>query len=121
MEAWLIFAILSIFAAWLHNFSMKIAAIRDYNVSIINRYSYFLWIIFWLSIYLFTSDLNILSNFFPSLILAFLNALFFTFSLFSRVKSMQNIDTVLFFPLYKTFWPIIVTIISLLFLKNYLI
>lgn len=121
METWLIFAILSIFAAWIHNFSMKVAAIKNYNVSIINKYSYILWIIFWFSLYLITSNnYNFLENFVPSLLLAFFNALFFTFSLFTRVYSMKNIHTVLFFPLYKTFWPILVTFVSILFFKEIL-
>lgn len=120
METWLIFAVISIFAAWFYNFTMKVAAMKNYNVSIINKYSYTIWIIFWLTLYVFTSDLNFLDNFIVILFLAFFNALFFTFSLFTRVTGMKNIDTVLFFPLYKTFWPIIVTIISILFFKEVL-
>jgi len=48
-------------------------------------------------------------------IFAFINSLCFNISILTRVESMKNIDSVIFFPLYKTFGPLFVTSISLLF------
>ena len=44
--------------------------------------------------------------------------LFFYLSVLTRIKSMENIDNVIFYPLYKTFWPILVTLISIFYFKE---
>jgi|GEM_PF-1767192 len=46
METWLLYAIISVFTAGLHNFALKIAAERHYNVGLISSYSYLVAIIF---------------------------------------------------------------------------
>jgi drug/metabolite transporter (DMT)-like permease len=113
METRLIFAIAMIFTSGLFNFVLKIAAEKNYNISVVNFYSY-LTMTCCLWIYLIFNFQRIdFSNIYIILILAFLNGLFYFLSTFSRVESMKNIDTVIFFPLYKTFWPVIVTLISL--------
>ncbi|MDQ7022206.1 MAG: EamA family transporter [Candidatus Gracilibacteria bacterium] len=53
------------------------------------------------------SDLGIM------ILLAILNTIFYFLSTIYRVKSLDNMDTTLVFPLYKTFSPILITIISL--------
>ncbi len=98
---------------------MKVMQKREYNVTFITLlssisglilsaiyciYKYnFLWPIDWLLI---------LS------LLAFWNTLFYFFSIQTKVKSLSYIDTTLFFPLYKTFAPIIVMWASYLFFKD---
>ena len=120
METWLIWAIVVIFVSGLHNFTLKIAAERNYDVSVINFYSYLIGVVFlWLYLIYNFSDIDFSSIYITS-ILALWNSLFFFLSLFSRVEAMKNVDTVIFFPLYKTFWPILVTIISLMFFKEVL-
>jgi uncharacterized membrane protein len=118
MESWLIFALANAFISWLYNFTHKIAAERNYNISIMTIYTYLVWIIiFWT--YLLFKYQNI--DFFTIkniAIFAFWNSLFFILSIFSRIKSMKNIDTVIFFPLYKTFWPILVTLLSIFYFKE---
>ncbi len=52
------------------------------------------------------------------LLLAFGNTLFYFFSIQTRVKSLKNIDTTIFFPLHKTFWPLLVLAISFLFFDD---
>jgi len=118
MKIWLLFAIASIFASWLHNFTLKIAAEKKYNISVINILSNFIsLLIFWL-ILVFQAKNIYYSNIWIIIFLALLNWLFFFFSMFSRIESLKNIDTVLFFPLYKTFWPIFVTLMSIFFFKE---
>jgi len=115
METWLIFAIISVFAAGFHNFTLKIAAEKHYDISVINIYSYAIaTIIFW-SYILFNYQNMIFDNFLIIFIIAILNSFFFFISMFSRIVSMKNIDTVIFFPLYKTMWPVLVTFVSIFF------
>lgn len=120
MEIWLIYALLSVVVCGSYNFAMKVVSNRNYNVSIINRYSYlisaFLWFIYFLSNY---RNYEVWSIKFV-ILLSFLSSFLFSLSVFSRVKSMKNIDSVIFFPIYKTIWPIIVTTISILFFKEIL-
>lgn len=116
METRLIFAILSIFIAWLHNFTFKVAAEKNYD-------SWALWILtylistVWILIFIFFKWiwLSDIENIFYVGFLWFLNALFYYASFVARIESMKNIDTVIFYPIYKTIWPIIVTFISLFF------
>jgi len=118
METWLIYALLSVVVCGSYNFAMKVVSSRNYNVSIVNRYSYlisaFLWFIYFLSNYRNYEVWSIKIV----ILLSFLSSFLFSLSVFSRVKSMKNIDSVIFFPIYKTIWPIIVTIISILFFKE---
>ncbi len=118
MDFWIISAIITIFVSGFHNFTLKIAAERNYDVSIINFYSYLIWIIL-VCIYVLWNFNNIdFSNIYIIWLLAFWNALFFFFSMFSRVEAMKNVDTVIFFPLYKTFGPILITFISIFFFRE---
>ena len=121
METWLIFAICSIFSGWLYNFTMKVAAERKYDVALINVYSY--WIMLLLTwFYLAFNEIIVAKDVLLMLVVfSFINWFLFLLSLFSRVESLKNIDTVIFFPLYKTFWPIIVTLISIFYFKESLV
>ena len=115
METWLIFAIISAFAAWLHNFLIKVMAERKYDISIVNIITYFVSVIFFTS-YILIDYKNInFTNWKIVSVFGFAIALFFYLSVFSRVKSMKNIDTVIFYPIYKTIWPILVMLISIFF------
>jgi len=118
MEIWLIYALLSLFFAWVQNFIFKVCAVRNYNVSIVNKYTYFVSAIFWFVFFLIYFRDYPIWNLKITLFFAFLHSFFYSLSIFSRIKSMQNIDSVIFFPLYKTIWPILVTIISLLFFNE---
>jgi drug/metabolite transporter (DMT)-like permease len=118
METWMVFAIASIFTIWFYNFTLKIAAEKNYNVSIINIYSYLIWILFLWTYLLFEPGSIDYSVIYTMSIFAFLNWLLFILWVFSRIESMKNIDTVIFFPLYKTVWPILVTGVSLFFFKE---
>jgi len=120
MEAWIFYAILSAFFAGVHNFIFKIVAERWYNTYLFTTWDYlfalivvFVYMLPNISTYIIDIEvLWIISVF------AFVNVLFFSLSLFTRVESMRNIDTVIFYPLYKTFWPIFVTCISYFFFKE---
>ncbi len=122
MEAWIFYAILSALFSWIYNFIFKIVAERKYNSYIFTFWDYCISFL-WASIYVlwrFLNDALIVEHFLLLCVLAWINVLFFAWSVFARIESMRNIDTVIFYPLYKTFWPILVTIFGLVFFKEYL-
>ncbi len=119
METWIIWAIVSAITSWLYNFWFKIITQRKYSTYYSTLWSYsvasFIAFIF-LLFDGFSGFKNI--NIFLLLSLAFGNILFFYLSVLTRIKSMENIDNVIFYPLYKTFWPILVTLISIFYFKE---
>ena len=118
METYLIYAVASALIAWLHNFALKVAAVKNYNVSVINKYSYLIWVFFWFIYFLINFMHYEVWNILLIMLLSFIGSFLYSLSVFSRIKSMKNIDSVIFFPLYKTFWPIIVTFIAIFFFKE---
>lgn len=116
MEIWVLFALLSAVAAGVHNFMFKIVVERNYDPNLVNGLGYILGVLcmWWYLLYLLNNWVSFTREEFVWVwIFAFCNSLFFNFSILSRVESMRNIDTVIFFPLYKTFGPLCVTMISL--------
>lgn len=122
MEIWLLYAIASALAAGGYNFALKMIAERHYDTYLVTCYDYFFWsIIAWGYLLWYLQENSLTQNeLFFTTILAFINVMFFSASIMTRVESMRNIDTVIFFPLYKTIWPIIVTAVSLLFFQELL-
>ena len=51
---------------------------------------------------------------------AFGNVLFYFLSMLTRMEGMRNIDTVIFYPLYKTISPVLVTLVSFFFFQEVL-
>lgn len=106
-------AIASIFTWGFLSFWMKVISQRNYNSSFIAIIMYLSSAFFAWGYYLFRYWDNLLaSSLTLLLIFAFCHSLFYFSSILSRVKSLDNIDTIIFFPLYKTFHPIIITVIS---------
>ena len=121
METWLLYAIISVFTAGLHNFALKIAAERHYNVGLISSYSYLVAIIFSLWYFIFAGINFSMDTLYLLMFLAFLNGFLFLLSMFSRIEWLKSIDTVIFYPLYKMVWPVIVTVISFVYFNETLI
>jgi len=119
METWIIWAIVWAIMSWLYNFWFKVITQRKYSTYYSSLWSYTVASILCF-FFLLIDGFSWFSNISILLILslAFWNILFFYLSVITRVKSMQNIDNVIFYPLYKTFWPILVTFISLLYFKE---
>lgn len=114
METRLIYAIILIFIWWIYNFILKIVAEKKYNIWDLAFYWYIIWIIISL-IFIFWKNISIysLQNIWIIIFIWFFNSSLFILTLLTKVQGMRSIDTVLFFPIYKTIWPIIVTIFSL--------
>jgi len=120
MELWIIYAILSAIAAGGYNFMLKVIAERHYDTNLVTCYGYIVGAVVWGLYLLYTSWWKVFTFeevLFVSL-LAFGNVFFFSLSILSRVESMRNIHTVIFFPLYKTFGPIMVTAVSIFFFRE---
>ena len=115
METWVIYAIFSLFTAWIVNFWYKIITKRWYNTSYVSFFAYLSAATFAWMYYLYNNfdSLNVMSGYFI-ILLALWNTFFFFLSTLSRVKALYNVDTTIFFPLYKTFFPILMTATSFL-------
>ncbi len=121
METWLFYALLSAFVGWFYSFSFKMIAQRNYDTHLATFYSYFIASVLIAVGIVFFWDLQwSLSALYLAIFLWLLNIAFYTASIHSRVESMKNIDSVIFFPLYKTFGPIIVTWLSIFGFKEIL-
>ena len=121
METWLIFAIVSIFTAWFYNFCFKIIVKRDYDTSYVSIVSYTISSIIAGIVYLYINWFSFSWNFNSALLLyifALWDTLFYFLSTLSRVQALKSIDTIIFFPVYKTFFPVIITAISFFIFKE---
>lgn len=116
MDSFVLWGIASAIAGWLYNFWFKVISQRNYNTYLTTIYSHgiaaFLSFCY-LAFFHFAALKNL--SLFVVLAVSLGNVFFFFLSVLSRVESMKNIDTVIFYPLYKTFWPILVTAISLFY------
>jgi len=117
METWILWAIVSVFTGGLFHFLWKITAERNYDSNRVNFLSYIFCSFFMLWIVLYQWDFSLRGNLALLILVAFWNIAFYSTSFLTRVYAMKHIDTVIFYPLYKTFWPILVTLISV-FLFN---
>ena len=121
MEIFIIWAIISAITSWLYNFWFKVITEKNYSTyySTLWSYSVAAFLAFLFLVYdNFSWFQNI--SLWLLFLFAFGNIFFFYLSVITRVKSMENIDNVIFYPLYKTFWPILVTCISIFYFQEYL-
>ncbi len=117
----MIYALLSAVTGWFYGFTFKMIAQRNYDTYLATIYGYGIATLLSLIVFF-------LRGWFPSItqamtfitVLWFANIFFYTMSIITRVESMRNIDSVIFFPLYKTFGPIMVTAISIFIFKEHL-
>lgn len=120
MEIWLIWALVSAVIWGFYNFTFKVIAQRQYDNYLVTCCNYAIAAGIVLIYILFTDPAKLVSSFtLHTLIIASaLNIGLYSLSIFSRVESMRYIDSVIFFPLYKTFGPILVTMISIYWFKE---
>lgn len=120
MENWIILAIISAILTGLANFWIKVSVERWYNVNSYALYANFLSFVLFSLILLFQWKLiwTLQNSSIFILLLAFINISLLTLSVPSRAKSLENIDTVIFYPIYKTIGPILVTFVSYFLIKE---
>ncbi len=121
METWILYALASAFIGGFYAFSFKVIAQRNYDTYLSTIYSYGIaTILSWLLLIYSGNIPEIGTVFFLVGFMGFINIFFYSTSILTRVESMRNIDSVIFFPLYKTFWPIMVTTVSVFIFQEHL-
>ncbi|MCD5380574.1 EamA family transporter, partial [Candidatus Gracilibacteria bacterium] len=116
MESWVLYAIVSLFIVGLYNFGMKMIAKRNYNTSFVTIISYSTASMIAGIYYFFTHQGNFLVEGFLIIgLFALLHRIFLFASTLARVEGLKNIDTTIFYPVYKAFFPILMTAISVFY------
>ncbi len=114
MENWLLFAIASIFFAGFKNFWLKVIAQRNYNTSLVSIYSYSSAAIIWGLYYFYLNWFNFKEEFLYVLLwLALLKVILWFLSTITKVISLENIQSIVFFPLFKTTTLVALTLCSI--------
>ena len=116
METWMIWALISVITWWIYHFTTKVIAERNYNTNVANCIWYITGTLIMLGVVLLQWNYDFSKEtFFFIMIVALWNVALYSTSIITRVEAMRSIDTVIFYPIYKTFWPIFVTAISFFF------
>jgi uncharacterized membrane protein len=116
MEDWFTYALLSGFFAWFYSFSSKISAEKDHSSFLITAYSMLSCAIVSLIAYFFTSQsFNNLGLLF---LISVINGLFYFIAIILRIESLKNITSIVYFPIYKMLWPILMLVIWILFFSE---
>ncbi|MDA9129365.1 SMR family transporter [Candidatus Gracilibacteria bacterium] len=119
MESTVIFAAISAVLAGFYSFSFKVIAERNYDTNLSYVYMYFTAFTFSLIVTVFEG--GVLTDAKEFVLIVFFSAcmvIFYNMSMHTRVESMRNMDAMLFYPLYKTFGPITVIVISYFFFNE---
>lgn len=116
MPSYIFYALLGAFLSGFYSFVIKFIAHKKYDVKLITIYSYWWGFVFALCYVLYQWITLEFSQI--VLILAFINTLFYYFSILSRVESMKNIDSVIYFPIFKTLTPVMVALFSFFYLQE---
>lgn len=113
MEIYVILAAISAVLAGFYSFSFKVIAERNYDTNLSYVYMYFTaFVVSWvISLIDWGYSWN-LHEFLLIIIFALWMTFFYNMSMHTRVESMKNMDAMIFYPLYKTFGPILVIFIS---------
>ena len=101
----------------LYSFFLKVSAEKNHDSSQVSFYTY-LSGAFLAGIFFFLHLDFGFSSFLFIFFLAFLNAFLYFLATLTRIESLRCIHTTLYFPLYKTFGPLLVTVVSLFFFKE---
>lgn len=111
MEIWFLLAVASAVTGGVGAFTHKVAAARNANIAVLNTYSSVIsaTILFFCTWY-FAG----FSYFWTlSTLVAFIGAFTYLFTLILKVESLKEIDSAIFFPLYKVSGPLITIILGI--------
>lgn len=113
LELWFVLAIASAFAGGISSFLYKVAAKEKVDIVLLSFFGALISSVWLLIVIVLFSDF---SNFWhPMLIFAGLTAVTYLITNVMKVKSLENIDATIFFPLYKVFGPGLVIILGITF------
>lgn len=112
METWYIYAVLSAVFAGLYSLLSKSSAFLNHNSSLVTAWSMLIAALLSFTISDYGNTINYGSL--PALLgVSLLNGVLYLIVVITRIESLRYINTTLYFPIYKTIGPIIVTLISL--------
>lgn len=112
MESWFIYTLLSVFLAGLFSFSSKISVEKKHNPWLVTFFSMSTATMCWIIYFMITKWTS--SNLFLEISLWIANWLLYLITNVTRIKSLNYIDTSVYFPIYKSIWPILILLITVL-------
>ena len=110
METWFIYALLSGLAAGLYSFFLKVSAEKKHNGFLVSTYSMF--VASGLALVFFILSLDKISPICIFILTAVVNGTFYLVAIITRIASLKNIHTTIYFPIYKTLGPILMLLVS---------
>ena len=113
MEFWFILAVLSAVTAGFESFVHKVAAERRYDIILLNFFATLVSVIVFTVCMLMLSDFSRLWEY-PTLIVV-VGAVLYLFTLIFKVASLREIDTAIFYPIYKVLGPLITIVAGVIF------
>ena len=113
METWFTLAVTSTLAAGMQAFLYKIAAKEKIDIVVLSFYSAIFSSLLVLIAVIYFSDFSGLLQ--PMLLFSGLTTLTYLITTVTKVRGLENIDSAIFFPLYKVFGPAIVIVLGIIF------
>lgn len=111
MDTWFIYALLSGLTAGLYSFFLKVSAEKNHSGSLVTTYSMF--VASGLALVFFTLSLDKINPFWLFVLTASVNGTFYLIATITRVASLKNIHTTIYFPIYKTLGPALMLLIGI--------
>lgn len=111
METWFIYALLSGLTAGLYSFFLKVSAEKNHSGALVTMYSMFT--ASGLAFVFFAFSLEKISPLWLFLLTAVVNGTFYLIAITTRVASLKNIHTTIYFPIYKTLGPSLMLLLSI--------
>ncbi len=116
LELWFIYAILSAISGGFYVFITKIGAERNYDGVILNTLASVISAVVLISITFIVSDFQTFSMI--AVLLAAANGVLYMVGNVLRFEALKCIDTAIFYPLYKTFSPLLAIFFGVMLLRE---
>lgn len=116
LETWFILAVVSAFAAGISSFLYKIASVEKIDIVALSFYTSILTSTIVIVCVILFSDFS--GFWHPMLFFAFITAATYLATSITKVKSLDYIDSAIFFPLYKVFGPALVIVGGITFFNE---
>ena len=116
METWFLYWLLSVLFTGFFSFSSKISVEKNQNPDLVIFYSMASATFFWILFFLITKWVS--QNLFLEFFLWASNWFLYLIATSTRMTSLKYIDTSIYFPIYKSIWPIFLIFITFLFFEE---
>lgn len=116
MELRILYAAISWLTAWIASFLHKITAEKWYNSYQFTWYTFLSWAFF--SIILFVLSWDVLNNVLAITMIWFIMWVSYTMTVISRIESLKNISTTLYFPSYKIWSTLLAFLVWVIFFTD---